>query len=159
VTLRLDASLGLGRAREAAGDAPSARTLYQQTLEGYRQLGVRTGETITLMALAHLDASEGLWDDAEARFNELLNRDDNQRIDDPNMVWIMIASAKRALAGGRITSGRQLLEAAEHKLARMGAHTFLADQVDEVHYLLHEAQRVRSSAQSYRADTPVDDGE
>jgi alkylation response protein AidB-like acyl-CoA dehydrogenase len=47
----------------------------------------------------------------------------------------------------------------KHKLARMGAHTFLADQVDEVHYLLHEAQRVRSSAQSYRADTPVDDGE
>lgn len=136
--LAYNASVGMGRTREARQMHSEARELYTDALDGYRRLGDRTGETICLMALAHLDASIALWSQAEARFDEVVRRDQHQRIDDVNLVSMMIDSAKLALRAGRTNTGRYLLQSAEHKLARMGSDTFLADQVDEVHFLLHE---------------------
>ncbi len=136
--LAYNASVGMGRSREARAMHSEARALYTDSLEGYQRLRDRTGETICLMALAHLDASIALWSQAEARFEEVARRDQHQRIDDVNLVAMMIDSARLALRAGRTKTGRTLLQSAEQKLARMGSDTFLADQVDEVHFLIHE---------------------
>lgn len=130
----------LGRAHEALGRFDVARQLYKDALEGFRSLGDRGGETISKLALAHLDAVENKWDKATQSLRAVLERDQQERVDDTHFVELLIDSAKRAIMAYQPDLGADLLHAAAFKLARTGTDTRLSDQVDEVEFLLHELE-------------------
>lgn len=130
----------MGRAHEALGGYELARRLYKDSLEGFRSLGDRGGETMSKLALAHLDAVENNWEKAANSLRAVLQRDQQERIDDTNFVEMLIDSAKRAIRAYQPELGAALLQTAAFKLARTGMHTRLSDQVDEVEFLLHELE-------------------
>jgi serine/threonine protein kinase/tetratricopeptide (TPR) repeat protein len=136
----------MGRAHEALGGYELARQLYNEALEGFRSLGDRGGETISTLALAHLDAVENHWAKAAQGLRAVLERDQQERIDDTNFIELLIDSAKRAITAYQPELGAALLQTAAFKLARTGTHTRLSDQVDEVEFLLHELQAGSASA-------------
>jgi len=130
----------MGRAHEAQGDYERARQLYKEALDGFRGLGDRGGETISKLALAHLDAVENKWEKATQSLQAVLARDEQERVDDTYFVELLIDSAKRAIMAYQPDLGAALLQTDAFKLARTGTHTRLSDQVDEVEFLLHELE-------------------
>jgi hypothetical protein len=120
--------------------------LYNDALEGFCGVGDRGGETISRLALAHLDAVENQWDKATHSLRAVLERDQQERVDDTYFVELLIDSAKRAIIARQLDLGVDLLHAAAFKLARTGTDTRLSDQIDEVEYLLHELEAGSVSA-------------
>jgi predicted ATPase len=60
----------LGAIVISRGDTPRARTLFQESLERFRELGVQRGEARSLSALGHVAADAGEWTEATDRYAE-----------------------------------------------------------------------------------------
>ena len=94
--------------------------------------------SICRLAIAKLEAEEGLWPPAFEAIDAALERDSEERIDDPRFVELLVDLARQAIFVGHEEIARKLLQTAAWKLSRIGADSRHSDRVDEVEYLLHE---------------------
>lgn len=132
------AVLAMGNIARAQELPELARLHLEEAELVFREMGDQQHATIASLLLAALDAEDGRWDDAEPRIAHAIERDADERIDDPRFVSAIVDLARHAIFAGRADRARELLRMASWKLERIAHESPLYDRVDEVQYLSAE---------------------
>ena len=136
-----DATLALmatGVSAQGEERLQAARATYIEAHDAFRKMGDQRSSAIAAMRIGHVDAELGRWNRAVPRIEDVLDRDENERIEAAEFIEVLIDLARATLFVGRTALARRLLVTAGYKLERTSHESPLYDRVDEVHYLLAE---------------------
>jgi len=132
-----------GGVYELLGDAPAAETRFNRALQLAKNIGNRSGESASLLALGELERGRHRNDTADLYFAKAL-QSARETGDEGTTVAVLVERATNAIAGNRYESALEEAVEASQRAERSGNLPALARS----NYVIAEARRSRKEFRS-----------